>query len=107
MAHGADAEALAQIEAEFEGTLDSGAEILYRRKDGSEFWAALFISPVRDEDGDVVQYFASFVDLTKHEAGASPVQDADRRAEPSREKYPFDGAVDRLAGIANGFRSRG
>jgi two-component sensor histidine kinase len=33
---------------------------------GSEFWAALFISPVRDEGGDIVQYFASFVDLTKH-----------------------------------------
>ena len=66
MAHAADAEALAQIEAEFEGHSDGGAEIRYRRKDGSEFWAALFISPVRDENGDVVQYFASFVDLTKH-----------------------------------------
>jgi len=32
----------------------------------SEFWAAVFINPVRDEAGDVVQYFASFVDLTKH-----------------------------------------
>ena len=66
MAHAADAEALAQIEAEFEGHSDGGAEILYRRKDGSEFWAALFISPVEDENGDVVQYFASFVDLSKH-----------------------------------------
>ena len=37
MAHAADAEALAQIEAEFEGHSDGGAEILYRRKDGSEF----------------------------------------------------------------------
>lgn len=66
MAHAADAEALAQIEAEFEGHSDGGAEILYRRKDGSEFWAALFISPVEDENGDIVQYFASFVDLSKH-----------------------------------------
>jgi PAS domain S-box-containing protein len=66
MAHAADAEALRQIEAEFEGHSDGGAEILYRRKDGSEFWAALFISPVEDENGDVVQYFASFVDLSKH-----------------------------------------
>jgi PAS domain S-box-containing protein len=65
MAHGADPEALAQIRTEFEGRSD-GAEVLYRRKDGSEFWAALFISPVREENGDVVQYFASFVDLTKH-----------------------------------------
>ena len=29
------------------------------------FWAAIFISPVRDESGDVVQHFASFVDLTR------------------------------------------
>ena len=66
MAHAADAEALAQIEAEFEGKSDGGTEIRYRRKDGSEFWAALFISPVLDESGDLVQYFASFVDLTQH-----------------------------------------
>src|ERR1700686_1452369 len=30
------------------------------------FWAAVFISPVRDKTGDVVQHFVSFVDLTKH-----------------------------------------
>jgi PAS domain S-box-containing protein len=65
MAHAADAEALVQIEAEFRGS-SNGAEIRYRRKDGSEFWAALFISPVRDENSNVVQYFASFVDLTRH-----------------------------------------
>jgi len=64
MAHAADAEALAKIEGEFQGKSDGGSEIRYRRKDGSEFWAALFISPVRSEDGDVVQYFASFIDLT-------------------------------------------
>ena len=66
MAHGADAEALTRIKAEFEGSSSSGTEVLYRRKDGSEFWAAVFISPVRDAGGDIVQYFASLVDLTKH-----------------------------------------
>lgn len=65
MAHIADAETLAQIKSEFDGNCDSGSEVLYRRKDGSEFWAALFISPVRDERGEVVQHFASFVDLSK------------------------------------------
>jgi len=53
------------IEAAFEGSTDHGSEIRYRRKDGSMFWAAIFVSPVLDESGDVVQYFASFVDLTK------------------------------------------
>jgi hypothetical protein len=41
-------------------------EIHYRRRDGSEFWAAIFINPVRDARGDVVQYFISLVDQTKH-----------------------------------------
>jgi PAS domain S-box-containing protein len=66
LAHAADAETLAQVKAELEGTSDIVSEILYRRKDGAEFLVALFISPVRDERGHVVQYFASLVDLTKH-----------------------------------------
>ena len=66
MARGADPKALARVEAAFEGSHDHGSEIRYRRKDGSEFWAALYISPVRDESGDIVQHFASFVDLTEH-----------------------------------------
>jgi PAS domain S-box-containing protein len=65
MARGADPKALAQVEAAFEGGADHSSEIRYRRKDGSVFWAALFISPVRDESGEVVQHFASFVDLTR------------------------------------------
>jgi PAS domain S-box-containing protein len=66
MAQGTDPKALALIEAAFEVSNDHSSEIRYRRKDGSEFWAALFISPVRDESGDIVQHFASFVDLTRH-----------------------------------------
>ena len=66
LAHAADAEALTRIKAEFEGDSSSGSEVLYRRKDGSEFWAGLFISLVRDEKDDIVQHFASLVDLTKH-----------------------------------------
>jgi PAS domain S-box-containing protein len=66
MAQGADPKALALVEAAFEGTDDHSSEVRYRRKDGSEFWAALFISPVRDESGDIIQHFASFIDLTRH-----------------------------------------
>lgn len=65
MAHSDDAEVLTRIKAEFEGS-SSGTEVLCCRKDGGEFWTGLFISPVRDEGGDIVQYFASFVDLTEH-----------------------------------------
>jgi two-component sensor histidine kinase len=51
----------------FEGTDDHSSEVRYRRKGGSKFCTALFISPVQDEtSGDIIQYFASFIDLTKH-----------------------------------------
>lgn len=66
MANGADAEALATLKSQFEGGEEGGAEVRYRRKDRTEFWAAVFISPVRDHADNVVQYFASFVDLTRH-----------------------------------------
>ncbi|MDZ4777569.1 MAG: HWE histidine kinase domain-containing protein, partial [Alphaproteobacteria bacterium] len=66
MAVGVSAESLAQVEAAFEGDCDIDPEIHYRRKDGSEFWASLFISAVRDEAGVVVQHFISLVDLTRY-----------------------------------------
>jgi PAS domain S-box-containing protein len=66
LAHAADDESLAKIKAEIDGGAKSGVEILYRRKDGTEFWSAVFISPVHDEQGGIVQYFASFVDLSNH-----------------------------------------
>lgn len=66
MAHIADEEALALIREEFGGHSETNTEILYRRKDGSEFWAALFVSPVRDGDDDIIQHFASFADLTAY-----------------------------------------
>lgn len=66
MATMGDAEALALIQLEFEGETLDGSEVHYRRKDGGDFWATVFISPVHDEAGEIVQYFASFADVTKH-----------------------------------------
>ena len=66
MAGGAETRALEQVEAALDGSSEGGSEIRCRRKDGSVFWAALYISPVRDESGAIVQHFASFADLTSH-----------------------------------------
>jgi PAS domain S-box-containing protein len=60
-----DNEALAEAEAAFAGSSESGFEIRFRRKDARVFWGTVFISPVRNKTGDIVQHFASFVDLTK------------------------------------------
>ena len=66
MSQGADPACVAEIDAAFDGTLDTDPEVRYRRRDGSISWASVFVSPVRDESGEVVQHFASFVDLTAY-----------------------------------------
>ncbi|MBA3678484.1 MAG: PAS domain-containing protein [Sphingosinicella sp.] len=64
MARGASPEALKEIEKAVGGSHDDDLEICYRRKDGSQFWASVSVSPVKDKQGEIVQHFASFVDLT-------------------------------------------
>lgn len=68
MERGTGPKELQQVKAAFAGQDISDPEIKYRRKDGSEFWASLMISPVTDENGRLVQHFVSFVDLTEHKA---------------------------------------
>jgi len=59
-------EMLAQIETAFAEKSDSYSDICYRRKDGEVLWAATFIGPVRDRNGEMEQHFVSFLDLTRH-----------------------------------------
>lgn len=59
-------EAVAQVEAALSGGSECSLEVRCRRKDGVAFWTATYISLVRDADGEVMQRFASFVDLTEH-----------------------------------------
>jgi PAS domain S-box-containing protein len=66
LVRGIDADVTAQSAA-FKGSPDIDPEVHYRRKDGTEFWASVFVSPVRDKNGELLQHFVSFVDLTKHQ----------------------------------------
>ena len=66
LADGVDDENLHVLDAAFRSEHCIDPEVHYRRKDGSEFWASMFITPVCDRAGKVVQYFASFADLTAH-----------------------------------------
>ena len=63
---GTDPEALREIRTAFEGGRGLETPVRFARKDGSTVWVSIFISPVRDDTGGVVQHFASFVDMTKH-----------------------------------------
>lgn len=44
---------------------DVSVELLNYRKDGTTFWNQLLISPVRDEQGELVYYFGSQHDVTE------------------------------------------
>lgn len=66
MAEDTDPDARAQIESTFDDAFNASyPEVLYHRKDGSTFWAIIFIGPVFDENNAIVQHFASFVDVTQ------------------------------------------
>lgn len=49
----------------FEPGGEDSPEMHCRRKDGTDFWASLFVNPVKDEDGTTVQHFISLVDMTR------------------------------------------
>ena len=66
LATGVEPESMAIVDAAFRGEGSDEPVIHYKRKNGNEFWASIFVSPVCDEDGTIVQQFVSFVDLTKH-----------------------------------------
>jgi PAS domain S-box-containing protein len=54
---GADPNAIAQVTAAFKDNPDIDPEVHCRRKDGTAFWASVFVSPVRDKNGELLQHF--------------------------------------------------
>jgi PAS domain-containing protein len=50
----------------FEGGRDLDPVVQYRRKDARAVWVRNFITPVRSREGEILQHFASFVDVTEH-----------------------------------------
>ncbi|MGK2909142.1 MAG: histidine kinase dimerization/phosphoacceptor domain -containing protein [Sphingobium sp.] len=55
---------LAKIRAALKAEESIIIDLLNYRKDGSQFWNALYISPVRGDDGAVQFFFASQLDVT-------------------------------------------
>lgn len=57
-------EEVAKVRAAIEGGYDVDVDLLNYRKDGSTFWNALHMSPVRDTAGVIRFFFASQLDVT-------------------------------------------
>lgn len=58
-------ETVAAIRQAIEGGTDIAVDLLNYRKDGTPFWNALYLSPVRDDDGPIRYFFASQLDVTE------------------------------------------
>lgn len=60
-----DPEAIEQVRAAVAAETDITIELLNHRKDGSTFWNQLFISPVHDDEGKLLYFFASQMDVSR------------------------------------------
>lgn len=59
-----DPETVAKLRAAISEERDLSIDILNYKSDGSKFWNALFVSPVRNAEGEVIYFFASQLDFT-------------------------------------------
>ncbi|KAA9383938.1 PAS domain-containing protein [Neorhizobium galegae] len=69
---------------------DIAVDILNYRKDGSTFWNALFLSPVRDDEGRIVYFFASQLDFTNVKSREAELASARHQAENEVAKNTAD-----------------
>jgi len=61
---GTDRDDVTKLRRAIENLTDVNVELLNYKKDGTEFWNALYISPVFGESGDLQFFFASQLDVT-------------------------------------------
>lgn len=69
---------------------DVALDILNYRKDGTPFWNALFVSPVRNADGDVIYFFASQLDFTTIKSKELELAEARNSAEEEVARRTHD-----------------
>ena len=59
-----DRAVVADLKSALEGRGDWTGELLNYRKDGATFWNQVFISPIEDDNGRVIYFFGSQIDVT-------------------------------------------
>lgn len=78
---GTDAEAVERVRQAISEMHDVNVDILNYRKDGEPFWNALYISPVINEAGELLFYFASQLDVTDRKQSEHQVRAEKERFE--------------------------
>ncbi len=82
-----DRDTVAKIRENIAAGQDVAVDILNYRKDGSTFWNAVFISPVRDETGKIIYFFASQLDFTTVKSREADLAAARHQAEAEVAKH--------------------
>ncbi|MGE6331628.1 histidine kinase famiy protein [Stenotrophomonas sp. NPDC077659] len=73
-----DPDAIAEIREAIASTREAATEVLNYRKDGSTFWNALFVSPVFDDDGTLVYFFGSQLDVSRRRDAEDSLRQAQK-----------------------------
>ena len=73
-----DRDAIAELHRAVRARADVSVELYNYRKDGSGFWNALYLSPVFDDQGNLLYSFASQLDVTKRRQAEAVMQQSQR-----------------------------
>ena len=73
-----DKDTVATIRKAINDSKEIATEILNYRKDGSTFWNALFISPVYDQHGRLIYFFASQLDVSRRRDAEEALRQAQK-----------------------------
>lgn len=71
-------DAISDVRTAIHETREVATEVLNYRKDGSTFWNALFVSPVFDDDGRLVYFFGSQLDVSRRRDAEDSLRQAQK-----------------------------
>lgn len=86
-----DPAAVDRIRSAIRNEVDIKIDVLNYRKDGTTFHNALYVGPVRNEDGKVVYFFASQLDVSEHHRMQAEIADLKARLAEAEEKLATRG----------------
>jgi PAS domain S-box-containing protein len=73
-----DRETVRELREAVEAKEAISTEILNYRRDGSSFWNAVFVAPVYDDDGTLIYFFASQLDVTRRRSSEQAFRQAQK-----------------------------
>ncbi|KAB7764115.1 hybrid sensor histidine kinase/response regulator [Xanthomonas maliensis] len=73
-----DRQSVAEVREAIEHRREFATEVLNYRKDGSSFWNALFVSPVFDDEGNLIYFFGSQLDVSRRRDAEDALRQAQK-----------------------------